>query len=209
LGAVSSSAAVYGIAAVERMTRVPAATILDWRDRFDQPWGATGPGGETLFSRDDIEAIIAFARKEEEGPDDALSRKMNEAAARRTKKRLLILLAERDDYAAELTEYFLRTEGYAVEAAFDVNEAIRRFEQVAPDLAIVELLIEGGEGFELCRRLQEKGSCPVVAISSLDPGKNPILGEVDAVLRKPLSPLALISTVRDLLGTSALLGERP
>ena len=167
----------------------------------------TGPGGETLYSRDDVEAIIEFARRQREGPDDALSRKMHEAAERRTKKRLLILLAERDEYAAELTEYFLRTEGYAVETAFDVDEALLRFEQIAPDLAIVELLIEGGEGFELCRRLLEKGTCPVVAISSLDAGRNPVLAEVDAVLRKPLSPLALISTVRDLLGTSALLGK--
>ena len=189
------------------MTRIPAATILEWRERFDQPWGVTGPGGESLYSRDDVEAIIAFAHQQEEGPDDALTRKMNEAVARRTKKRLLILLAERDEYAAELTEYFLRTEGYAVETVFDVDEALLRFGQVSPDLAIVELLIEGGEGFELCRRLQEKGSCPIVAISSLDPAQIPALADVDAVLRKPLSPLALISTVRDLLGTSALLGE--
>jgi CheY-like chemotaxis protein len=204
---MSPSAAIYGVAAVERMTNIPAATIREWRDRFDQPWGVTGQGGETLYSRDDVEAIIAFSRQQEEGPDDALARKMNEAAERRTKKRLLILLAERDEYAAELTEYFLRTEGYAVETAFDVDEALLRFEQIAPDLAIVELLIEGGEGFELCRRLLEKGTCPVVAISSLDAGRNPILAEVDAVLRKPLSPLALISTVRDLLGTSALMGK--
>ena len=93
---MSPSAAIYGVAAVERMTNIPAATIREWRDRFDQPWGVTGPGGETLYSRDDVEAIIEFARRQREGPDDALSRKMHEAAERRTKKRLLILLAERD-----------------------------------------------------------------------------------------------------------------
>lgn len=202
---MNRSAAIYGIAAVERMTGVPGATIRAWHERFGQDWGTVGPNDETLYSRDDVEAIVAFARAQQEEPHEALSRKMNEAAGRRTKPRLLVLLAERDEYAAELTEYFLRTEGYGVETVFDADEALERFEQVAPDLAIVELLIDGGAGFELCRRL--RGACPVVAISALDAGEHPVLGEVDAVLRKPLAPLALISTVRDLLGTSAMLGK--
>ena len=76
-----------------------------------------------------------------------------------------------------------------------------------PDLAIVELLIDGGAGFELCRRLRAKGTCPVVAISALEAGD--LVGkEVDALLRKPLAPLELISTVRDLLGTSAMVGRQ-
>lgn len=203
---MTGSAAVYGIAAVARMTGVPAATIRAWQERFGQEWGSVGIGGDTLYSRDDVEAIIAFAVEQEE-PDEVLNRKMVQAAGRRTRKRLLILLAERDEYAAELAEYFLRTEGYAVETVFDSAEAMHRFEQVAPDLAIVELLIDGGAGFELCERLRARGHCPIVAISALDASKHPVLNEVDAVLRKPLAPLALISTVRDLLGTSAMLGQ--
>ncbi len=199
---MNRSSAIYGIAAVERMTGVPADTVRAWQERFGNQWGSVGLGGETLYSRDDVEAILAFAREQE--PGEALSQKMAEAAGRRTRTRLLVLLAERDEYAAELTEYFLRTEGYGVEAVFDANEALARFEQVAPDIAIVELLIDGGEGFELCKRLRAQGACPIVAISALDAGDHPVLGEVDAVLRKPLAPLALISTVRDLLGTSAM-----
>ena len=185
------------------MTGVPAATIRAWQDRFGQSWGTTGIGGETLYSRDDVEAILSFSRQQ--GHEPAGSADAGPAEPR-PGARLLVLLAERDEYAAELTEYFLRTEGYAVETVFDADEALRRYEQVEPDLAIVELLIDGGAGFELCRRLRAKGTCPVVAISALEAGD--LVGkEVDALIRKPLAPLELISTVRDLLGTSAMLGR--
>lgn len=200
---LSQSSAIYGVVAVERMTGVPAATIRAWQDRFGQSWGTAGPGEEILYSRDDVESILAFSRQQ--GHEPAGSAEPS-PAEEKSGARLLVLLAERDEYAAELTEYFLRTEGYGVESVFDADEALRRHEQVAPDLAIVELLIDGGAGFELCRRLREKGTCPVVAISALEAGD--LAGEVDALLRKPLAPLELITTVRDLLGTSAMLGRQ-
>ncbi len=181
---MSQSSAIYGVAAVERMTGVPAATIRAWQDRFGQSWGTTGIGGETLYSRDDVEAILAVLAPA--GPR-AGGQRRGRARGAKAGARLLVLLAERDEYAAELTEYFLRTEGYAVETVFDADEALQRYEQVEPDLAIVELLIDGGAGFELCRRLRAKGTCPVVAISALEAGD--LVGkEVDAVLRKPLAP---------------------
>ena len=148
---------------MERMTGVPAATIREWQDRYGQGWGTTGIGGETLYSRDDIEAILAFSRQQGHEPAGTAEAP---SAGPKPGARLLVLLAERDEYAAELTEYFLRTEGYEVETVFDAEEALRRYEQVEPDLAIVELLIDGGAGFELCRRLRAKGTCPVVAISA-------------------------------------------
>ena len=82
--------------------------------------------------------------------------------------RLLILLAERDPYAAELSEYFLRTEGYEVAAALDAAEAARRFEELTPSMTVIDLLISPGSGLELCRQLKQRSGAPVLAISTLE-----------------------------------------
>ena len=200
---MSGRRGMYGIKAVERMTGVSAGTVRAWQERNQIPTPQTGPSGEVLYSRDDVERIMAFAASHSD-PEDQAAGKPLHVVEGRDEPRLLVLLAERDPYAADLTEYFLRTEGYGVETIFNPDEALKRFDEVSPDLAIVELLIGGGEGFRLCAELCTRGACPVIAISPLDPGRHPALPPVDALLHKPLQPLDLVSTVKDLLGTSAL-----
>jgi DNA-binding response OmpR family regulator len=111
---------------------------------------------------------------------------------------------QRDRYAAELSEYFLRTEGYEVLLTLDAADAEERFGQSQPDLAVVELLISGGAGIDLCRRLRARSSTPILAISSLDIPEEAVEGGADAFLKKPIDPLVFVSTVKDLLGESAL-----
>ena len=114
-----------------------------------------------------------------------------------------ILLAERDRYAADLAEYFLRTEGYDVSVAFD-PAAVREAAAVRhPDLIVVELMMAGG-GLDLCRELAQSGQRPVLAVSALDLAEEALRAGASAFLPKPLDPLHLVSTVRDLLGESAL-----
>jgi DNA-binding response OmpR family regulator len=118
---------------------------------------------------------------------------------------LLILLAERDPLAAQINEYFLRTEGHEVVCALDAREARALFVQLQPRLAVVDLLISGGEGMTLCRELKASGLTALVAISALATREQALEAGADAFLRKPIDPLQLASTVRDLLGTSSLL----
>jgi DNA-binding response OmpR family regulator len=125
--------------------------------------------------------------------------------------RPLILIAERDAYAAELAEYLLRTEGYQVSIATDAQQTRQLFAQRAPDLVVIDLLISGGAGFRLCAELRAESNTQVLAVASIDAADEAIALGASAFLRKPLEPLALLSTVRDLLGTSALArnGKRP
>jgi DNA-binding response OmpR family regulator len=116
---------------------------------------------------------------------------------------VLILLAERDVYASELIEYMLRTEGYQVAIAADAADAMTVFAERRPDLVFVELLISGGVGVDLCRRLCDAGA-RVVAVSALALGAAAIEVGAEAFLRKPLEPLQVLSTVKDLVGTSSL-----
>ena len=120
--------------------------------------------------------------------------------------RLVILLADRDPYAAQFQEHFLRAEGFAVEVALSQEAARESFRQNAPSLAVVELLISGGAGLDLCRFFKEHGDVLVVAVSVLDSRDLALDAGADAFLLKPLEPLQLVSAVRDLLGSSACLG---
>jgi DNA-binding response OmpR family regulator len=115
------------------------------------------------------------------------------------------LLAERDPYAAEFAEFFLQTEGYDVTLALDADDAARTLKQLLPQLAVVELLISGGRGADLCQRLKEAGVPACLVISTLDARDQALAAGADAFLRKPLDPLQFVSTVKDLLGKSAFL----
>jgi DNA-binding response OmpR family regulator len=111
-----------------------------------------------------------------------------------------VLLAERDPYAAELEEHFLRTEGFDIELALSASAARKAFGKRAVALAVVELLISGGAGLELCRQLTRTSGVPVVAVSSLDVPDQALAAGADAFLRKPLDPAALVAAVKGLVG---------
>ena len=114
-----------------------------------------------------------------------------------------MLLAERDRYAAELLEYFLRTEGYDVCVALRASTGPSNCSpNVRPHLSILELMMSGG-GLELCARLAG-GDTPVLAMSALDLADQAMAAGASAFLAKPVVPLQFVSTVRDLLGSSAL-----
>jgi DNA-binding response OmpR family regulator len=121
--------------------------------------------------------------------------------------RLLILLAESDPYAAEFEEYFLKTEGFEVEVTLTERAAREAFAAAAPAVVIVEVLISGGAGLALCRFFREQGGVALVVVSAVEAMDAAIDAGADAFLRKPLDPLQLVSTVRDLLRSSAMLAR--
>ena len=122
---------------------------------------------------------------------------------------MLVLLAESDPHGAELNDFFLRAEGYEVEIALTAEDAEEKFSSQDPALSIIELMISGGVGRELCERLKKRRATPVLCISSLDLGEHALAAGADAFLKKPLEPLQLVAAVKDLLGHSGLVREAP
>jgi CheY-like chemotaxis protein len=198
------------------MLGIAAATVRNWEERYGLVKPERSPGGHRLYSRTQVEQL-RFVKEQLDGglqPAEAhrllgerLERggDLRSADEREPGARLLILLAERDPYAAEFEQFFLRTEGYEVALALDAEDAARTLEQRLPQLAVVELLISGGTGAELCRRLKEGGVPACLAISTLEARDEALGAGADAFLQKPLDPLQLVSTVKDLLGESAFL----
>jgi CheY-like chemotaxis protein len=205
--------ATYSTARVAAMAGLPMAVVVAWDEADGLVKPKRTPGGAALYSRDDLEALLFAKREFVKGasvddvrqalaarPRDRLRRGNRPSGSRR----LLILLAERDRYAAEFSEYFLRTEGYEVEVALSAEEAVARAMEHQPDLSVVELLISGGAGAELCARLKTRPGALVLAISSLNAHDAALRAGADAFLVKPFEPLTFVSAVRDLLGDSAI-----
>src|SRR5215470_2790304 len=206
---------IYSISAVARMLGIPVATIRTWEDRYALVVPDRNPSGYRLFSRDQVEQLRFVRMHMADGLSAAdahrlLAERLEAglavaAAPSEGQPSLLILLAEHDPYAAELQEYFLRTEGFEVEVALGDEAARRSFLDVPPSLVVVELLISGGAGFGLCRFFKQQHDVPVIAVSVLECRDRAIEAGADAFLLKPLEPLQFVSTVRDLLGSSAFL----
>jgi DNA-binding transcriptional MerR regulator len=209
-------AGLYSIGAIARMTDVPVATLRTWEDRYGLVIAARSAGGQRRYSRGQLEQLMFVAEQVRDGlsPGDAhrlLAERgaggVMEPADAAESIGVLILIAERDPHAASYLDYFLRTEGYRVEVVSDAAEAERRFALLAPQLAIVELMLSGGLGVALIERLT-RSKALVVAISPLAAGDISAALGADAFLQKPVDPVVLLSTVRDLLGTSALTQAR-
>ena len=83
----------------------------------------------------------------------------------------------------------------------------RSYDERRPNLSIVELMIAGG-GLALCERLTQRDDAPLLAVSALALRKEALAAGASAFLQKPLEPLQFVSTVRDLLGSSALRAPR-
>lgn len=210
---------IYSIGAVERMVDIPAATIRNWEQRYGLIAPERSQGGHRLYGRRQVEQLRFVKRELDAGLQPAEAHRLlaDTIAAgqplgrdeRAEGPRVLILLAERDPYAAEFAEFFLRTEGYEVVLALDATEAERNSVEHRPDLAIVEVMISGGTGAELCRRLKAQGVASCLAISALKAQDDAMAAGADAFLEKPLDPLRFVSTVKDLLGRSAFLHDGP
>lgn len=206
---------VYSISAVARMLDVPVATLRTWEDRYQQVVPARNPSGHRLYSRRQVEQLRFVRARMSEGASVADAHRLLaertetggplSATPARPAPRLLIQLAESSPYAAEFAEFFLKTEGFDVEVTLTDSAAREAFAVARPAVVIVELLISGGTGLELCRHFREQPGVAIVAVSAVELMDAAFDAGADAFLRKPLDPLQLVSTVRDLLRSSAML----
>jgi len=197
------------------MLDVPVATLRTWEDRYGQVIPARNGSGHRLFSRPQVEQLRFIRAQMGDGASAADAHRLLAerveggmpltAPSPEPAVRLVILLAESDPYAAEFQEYFLKTEGFEVEVALGEEAAVEAFAAASPAVVIVEVLLSGGAGLGLCRRFRERSGVAVIAVSAVEARDAAMEAGADAFLLKPLDPLQLVSTVRDLLQSSALL----
>ena len=121
-----------------------------------------------------------------------------------------ILVVDDEISLQETLAYNLRKEGYLVEVAGDGTTAIDLARQVKPDMIILDVMLPGLDGFEVCRILRQESSVPVLMLTARDDEIDRVVGlEVgaDDYLAKPFSMRELIARVKAMLRRVRLIRE--
>jgi len=117
-----------------------------------------------------------------------------------TKRKVLVV--EDDKKTAELMEVYLQREGYQVLSTHDGRQALDLARDELPDLVLLDLMLPGINGMELCRLLREESGVPIIMVTArsteMDKLKGLDLGADDYVT-KPFSPRELMARVRAVL----------
>ncbi|TML39783.1 MAG: response regulator transcription factor [Actinobacteria bacterium] len=113
-----------------------------------------------------------------------------------------ILIVEDEPAISEAVEYALRAEGFEVEAVDDGNTALAQARARAYDLLVLDLMLPGLSGVEVCRQLRDENPVPILMLTAKDAEVDRVLGlEVgaDDYVTKPFSVPELVARVRALL----------
>ena len=113
-----------------------------------------------------------------------------------------VLVVDDEKRIREVVEYALAKAGYRVTTAADGERALAAFEADTPDVVVLDVMLPGSDGLEVCRRIRARGTTPIVFLSARNDEVDRIVGlEIggDDYLTKPFSPRELVARVRAVL----------
>ncbi len=115
-----------------------------------------------------------------------------------------ILIVDDDEHICDLVRIVLEADGFQVEAAFEGNLGLQKIEIQSYDLVILDIMLPGVDGWEICRRIRSGPArrTPVIMLTAKGEEIDKILGlEVgaDDYITKPFSPRELLARVKALL----------
>jgi DNA-binding response OmpR family regulator len=121
-----------------------------------------------------------------------------------------ILIVEDEPALVDTLEYTLTRQGYTVSVATDGLKALDVAREVQPELVVLDVMLPGMDGFEVCRILRQEMSMPIMMLTARDEEVDKVVGlEVgaDDYLTKPFSMRELIARVKALLRRVRLVRE--
>lgn len=116
-----------------------------------------------------------------------------------------ILIAEDDDNIRNLLGSYLSVSGYEIDAVSDGRAALARLERAQYDMAVLDIMLPGVDGLEICRSVRERQPMPVLLLTALGEEPDRIAGfraGADDYVVKPFSPRELVARVQAILRRS-------
>ncbi|GAA1679823.1 response regulator transcription factor [Fodinicola feengrottensis] len=118
-----------------------------------------------------------------------------------------VLVVDDDLTVRDVMERYLTHAGYRVEVRGDGEAALAAIQADPPDLVVLDLMLPGLDGLEVCRQLRAKSSIPVIMLTALGEEEDRVLGletGADDYVTKPFSPRELVLRIGSVLRRTAV-----
>lgn len=116
-----------------------------------------------------------------------------------------VLIIEDDPVVCEVAETYLRSAGFLVDVASDAFTGLESVKTTPPDLIVLDRMLPGVDGVEVCRRIRQTSQVPVIMLTAMGAPEDRIDGleaGADDYLTKPFSPKELVLRARSVLRRS-------
>jgi two-component system response regulator RegX3 len=113
-----------------------------------------------------------------------------------------VLVVEDEESFSDALSYMLRKEGFEVAIAATGPDALVEFERSGADIVLLDLMLPGLSGTEVCRQLRGKSSVPIIMVTARDAEIDKVVGleiGADDYVTKPYSPRELVARIRAVL----------
>jgi len=115
---------------------------------------------------------------------------------------MTILLLEDDDAISIGLKYSLENEGYKVILVKNIKDAMKTIESEEVDLYLLDLTLPDGSGYDVCKKVKEKGNYPVIFLTAFDDEVNVVMGldlGADDYISKPFRLRELMARIKSVL----------
>jgi two-component system, OmpR family, response regulator VicR len=122
----------------------------------------------------------------------------------------LVLLVDDEKTLVKALTFNLEKEGFKVEQAYDGEEALQKVFTLAPDIVVLDLMLPGLDGFEVCRRIRKKLDVPIIMLTARSEDIDKVLGlelGADDYLTKPFNARELVARIKAILRRSVVRNE--
>ena len=125
-------------------------------------------------------------------------------------EKISILLVDDDPQLIRLVRANLETVGYRVLVAMDAHSALELIEREVPDLLILDIMLPGIDGYELCQRVREFSATPIIMLTAKVEDTDKVTGlklGADDYITKPFNVLELLARIEAVLRRAGTSGE--